>query len=324
MNNRYTALWHLSSTASSLVEKEFTSEAGDCLIQNKFSMISMGTERLVASGAVPKKIGDAMAVPGMEGTFELPVKYGYSVVGSVIEGPETFIGKEVHYMYPHQDLVRIPSSALSIIPEGIPLSRAVLASNMETAVNAIWDSEVSIGDRVGVLGFGLIGSLVARLLQQIPGIELIIIEKNAYRASLAKEMGFVLMGKEEMQKADGMDMVFHTSATEEGLQTAIDLVGFEGKVVELSWYGSQKISLDLGSGFHSERKKIICSQVGHIPGNRQYRWDYHRRKQLVFSLLEDHRWDLHLTHTIPFSESAQFFNQVRSSTPEGLSWTIKY
>jgi len=314
-----TALWHDSTKQSSLRQEELPLPINtELLLSSAYSLISVGTESLVSKGLVPSVLHQHMTVPKMGGAFDFPIKYGYSLVAKTIDSK---VGEEYfHLMHPHQDQVIAPIYSLTSLPQGVPPKRAVLASNLETAVNAIWDSEVSIGDTVLVTGFGLIGSLVARLLSMMPGVQVYISESNTYRLELANKMGF-----QEVEKAMDFDVAFNASANEKGLQFCIDAVGLEGKVVELSWYGTSKSTLSLGSSFHYLRKQIISSQVSHIPAKKSHRWDYERRKAVVMELLKNPIFDEHLTHEIPFEKTPQFFDQLRSGKlPNGLSWVIKY
>ncbi|MEN0004557.1 MAG: zinc-binding alcohol dehydrogenase [Bacteroidota bacterium] len=314
------ALWHLSSSTSSLLSSAIPApKEGQCLVKSEFSLISLGTERLVASGAVPVDLHQNMRVPYMEGSFELPVKYGYSLVGQVVTQGYPLSGKKVHLMHPHQSYCIVEAEALTLIPEKVPIRRAVLASNLETAVNAVWDSQVQIGDRVLVVGFGMIGALTALLLQQIAGVEVYIAERLPQRRALAQQLDFQLLAEET-----DFDITFHTSSSSSGLQMAIDRLGYEGTSVELSWYGTKEVSMQLGASFHQQRKRLIASQVGQVPGSKQNRWDYRRRKQLVFQLLQQEKFDQLLTHEISLSEAPALFGKLREGTLEGIGWTIKY
>ena len=272
-----TSLWHISTTESELRQAPLGPKTKEqIIVKSLYSLVSTGTEKLVALGLVPVDLHALMKVPFMGGSFNFPIKYGYSLVGEIIS-KGSFKGQLVHLLHPHQDLLFIDNQQISIIPKVIPAKRAALASNMETALNAVWDSGVSFGDKVAVCGFGMIGGLVARLLSMMPAVELIVLEKNAFRAAQAKKMGFPT----NPSKLESFDISFHTSGTSDGMQTCINAVGMEGKIVELSWYGTKSVNLQLGGDFHYHRKQIISSQVGHIPFSKTARWDYARRKKVV-------------------------------------------
>lgn len=318
------ALWHHSPHHSALDEVHSLPLKTNELIQVKslYSLISTGTESLVATGSVPKDLYKSMQVPYMEGKFSFPIKYGYSLVGE-ITAHHADAGQMVHLLHPHQNQCWVAPDDLFSIPKEVPAKRAALASNLETALTAVWDGQVGIGDRVMVIGFGMIGALVTRLLSFLPAVEVLVVEKNKDRRQRAKEMGFKTIVDNEISKT--VDIAFHTSASTQGLQMAIDSVGFEGKIIEMSWYGKRKVELTLGSSFHQMRKQIICSQVGHIPSQKSARWNYKRRKEVVFQLLKNPVFDQHITHTISFEESPSFFQKLRSKNlPDGLGWCIEY
>ncbi len=317
-----TSLWHISKTTSNLQTASLDKLGKDyLLIKSWYSLISTGTERLVASGKVPSSMHESMAVPNMGGSFEFPIKYGYSLVGEVLSKGD-LEGQLVHLLHPHQDVLQVDKESISIVPKGIPAKRAALASNMETALNAVWDSGVSVGDKVVVCGFGMIGGLIARLLFLMPAVEVVILEKNTYRIQQAKEMGFLVNPRD----LEDFDYSFHTSGSSDGLQTCIEAVGMESKIIELSWYGTKSVEIQLGTSFHQQRKQIISSQVGQVPSAKSARWDYTRRKAVVWELLKNPVFDAHITDEVAFEDSPLFFEQLRSDKvlDKGLGWVIKY
>ncbi len=315
------ALWHLSARKSALqAAQNYLSHEGYCTVRALYSLVSTGTERRVALGQVPATLYADMQVPHMEGSFDFPVKYGYSLVGTIEEGPETLIGKTVHLLHPHQEWCTVPVDDVFVVPDGIPPLRAILASNLETALNAVWDAQVSAGDRVLVVGFGIIGSLTARLLRAMPAVQVSIAELHPARQQFAQQMGFTLADPNEK----AYDLAFHTSASSTGLQQCVDAVGFEGKVIEMSWYGDQPVTVHLGGTFHSQRKQIISAQVSYLPANRQSRWTYQRRKAVVFALLQDAAFDQHITDTIDFKQLPALFDQIRQGDLSALCWGVAY
>jgi threonine dehydrogenase-like Zn-dependent dehydrogenase len=278
-----------------------------CTIRSLYSAVSEGSERLVLAGKVPPELHRAMRVPYMGGDFSFPVKYGYSLVGIVENGIPHLLGTVVHLLHPHQDICCVDSADVFPVPEGIPPRRAVLASNLETAVTAIWDARPALGERVLIVGFGCIGALIGQLLRYMPGIDLRILEREEVRRHLARSLGYRTA---DSAGEEGFDLAFHTSGSASGLQVAIDCVGMEGRIVEVSWYGTTETPLRLGGTFHSQRKTIIASQVSHLPSFQIPRWDLIRRKQLVLSLLRDPAFDLLLGEPIPFERLADFFNHA--------------
>lgn len=291
-------------------------------IESLFSLISTGTEQLVSKGLVPKALYDTMKVPYMKGNFSFPIAYGYSLVARVNAPDSEFDQQIVHVLHPHQTEAVVSVNDLHIIPKGIPPSRAVLASNMETAVNAIWDSRVSVGDQSLIVGFGIIGSLIARLLSMMPAANITVVDLNERRIELAKSMGFKTASPEELE-AD-FDIAFHCSSSSGGLQTCIDKTGFEGKIIELSWYGTRDVQVQLGGSYHSQRKQIISSQVSHIPPSRRARWDYARRRGIALELLKDPCFDAHIEQKILFKNLPQLFTRLRQSQVDALGYCVCY
>jgi len=317
------ALWHDDRRHSSLHEFPLDDGdgAGELLVRSAYSLVSQGTERLVATGAVPAASFGEMEVPYQEGAFSLPVKYGYSLTGRVEEGPDAWLGRWVHLLHPHQDYCRVRAADCTLLPSGLPPDRACLASNLETALTAVWDGGVSLGDRVLVVGFGLVGALTARLLKMMPGVEVFFLEPAPYRHQQALGWGLCPWPEQEGSKAD---VAFHVSATEAGLQAAIDGVGPEGRVVEMSWYGDRPVALHLGRDFHQGRKRIISSQVSRIPAGRQVRWDRARRKEVVLRLLESPEWDALLDRRTPFEAAPALFDQIRKGQVDELTCLLTY
>ncbi len=314
------ALWHLTENRSAIREQELPEENDTLLIKTRYSLISLGTERLVATGGVPESMYESMRVPHQEGSLGLPVKYGYSLVGEVQEGPADWKGQFVHLLHPHQDYCRVKRPEATLLPSTLDPAVATLASNMETALNAVWDAGLSAGDRVLVVGFGLIGALTARLAKAFPATEVYVSELNSYRRNLALEWGFRAWEEE----LPAVDIAFHASRSSAGLQQAIDASGMEGRIVELSWYGEDEVRLQLGGDFHHLRKQVISSQVSSIPGKRAARWDYQRRKAAVLRILQEQDWSPLLDQRILFSETPAFFQRLRRGQVERLSGLVVY
>ena len=312
----FKALWHETATASSLRSRswELASDQGFLLVKSLFSMISMGTERLVASGNVPENMYESMRVPYQQGSLALPVNYGYSMVGEVMSEGHDLLGKKVHLLHPHQNYCWVRKDDLFQVPDEVSAERAALASNMETVVNAIWDSGLSVGDRVLIAGLGSLGALLMLSLTQMPGIEIFVLEKDPQRKDWAVKQGV----KTVEDAYDGyFDIAFHTTGNEQALQICLDSLAFEGKLIELSWYGNRAISLHLGATFHQQRKQIISSQVGSIPSARSGRWDFKRRKQVVFELLKNPLYDQLPKEIWAFAQTPILFEKIRQN-PQSL------
>ena len=253
------------------------------------SGISRGTEALVFAGRVPESEWGRMRGPHQEGGFPFPVKYGYAMAGVVEDGPADWVGVAVFCLHPHQTRFTVPLGDVLRIPEGVPARRAVLAPQIETALNATWDAPPCVGDRIAVVGAGVIGCLVAWLCAQMPGCSVQLIDVDPGRGEVAAALGVPFCLAPEA--AGGCDVVFHASASAAGLGVALGLAGVEARVVELSWYGAGAIPVVLGGAFHSQRLRLIGSQVGMVAAGRRARWDGGRRLTLALGLAADARLD---------------------------------
>jgi threonine dehydrogenase-like Zn-dependent dehydrogenase len=289
---------------------------GDVVVRTLRSAISRGTEALAFRGVVPP---DA---PFQEGRFPGPVKYGYLNVGLVEEGPAPLRGRTVFCLYPHQTAYVVSASAVSVVPDDVPPARAVLAGTVETAVNALWDAAPLVGDRVAVVGAGMVGCCVARLLARFPGVEVTLVDVDAARAPVAAALGagFALPG----HAAGGCDLVVHTSATSAGLQLALDLLAPEAGVLDLSWYGEAEVRLSLGGAFHAQRLGLRASQVGTVSPARRGRRTTADRLSLALDLLRDPAFDALLTGESPFAQLPTVLAQLAEGTLPAICHTITY
>ncbi|HEX3691159.1 MAG TPA: zinc-binding alcohol dehydrogenase [Solirubrobacteraceae bacterium] len=296
--------------------------AGDVVVRTLRSAVSRGTETLVYRGGVPPSQYEAMRAPFQEGDFPGPVKYGYLNVGAVEHGPAELRGRTVFCLYPHQTAYVVPATAVTLVPEDVPAARAVLAGTVETAVNALWDAAPLVGDRVTVVGAGMVGCCVARLVRRFPGVQVTLVDVDASRADVAAalEVDFALPA----DAADGRDLVLHTSATSEGLQRSLDLLAPEGTVLDLSWYGDGEVRLSLGGAFHSGRLGIRASQVGAVSPARSGRRTTADRMALALELLRDPAFDALVTGQSRFSELPDVMARLAAGTLPALCHTITY
>ncbi len=291
-------------------------------IEAMYSLVSLGTERLVTTQNIPDFLASKMSVPYMKGHLSSEFTYGYSLVGRVVDGPTAILNRLVHVLHPHQNVAFVKSEDLSFIPNDIDPYLATLASNMETAVNAIWDGQIEIGDKILVMGYGVIGALIAAIAKSIVGVEVVIIEKEDRRRKTAISQGLKIY--DEVNPKNEFDVVFNTTCNENMLQLGLECCRVEGKVIELSWYGSRQIKIDLGSDFHYGRKRIISSQVSIIPYHKQPIWNFKSRKDLVFRLLKI----LNPTHLfqseINFNDTPKFYDALRKGQIDDIGVQIKY
>ena len=273
-------------------------------------------------GEVPESEWQRMRCPFQEGEFPAPVKYGYSTVGIVEHGPAEYLGRRVFCLHPHQDRFVVPQEAVIEVPDSVPDRRASLAANMETAVNGLWDAAPGPGDRIAVIGAGVVGCLIAALAARLPGaeVELIDIDKSRERLSEAFGCRFAC----PLQAGGEADLVFHASGTPEGLATALAIAGFEAQIVEMSWYGTRIVPLSLGGAFHSRRLTLRSSQVGMVPSDRQRRWSRGRRLALALSLLRDPVFEALLSGESRFAELPQLMPRLAASPAGTLCHTLRY
>jgi threonine dehydrogenase-like Zn-dependent dehydrogenase len=267
----------------------------DVVVRALASGVSKGTETLVLAGAVPESEYESMRAPFQSGDLPGPVSSGYLSVGVVEQGPPDRIGQRVFSLHPHQTRYVIPAAAAVPVPDAVPDHRAVLAGTVETAVNALWDATPLVGDRVAVVGGGMVGLCVARLLAGIPGVDATLVDIDPSRADVATALGVGFASPSDAR--GGLDLVVHASATSAGLQTSLDLLGVEGVVVDLSWYGTGQVTVGLGGAFHSRRLTIRSSQVGRVSPARAARRTTTDRLGLALHLLEDPAFDALLTGT---------------------------
>jgi NADPH:quinone reductase-like Zn-dependent oxidoreductase len=296
--------------------------ADEVLVRTIRSGVSRGTETLVFRGGVPPDQYAVMRAPFQEGEFPGPVKYGYLNVGQVERGPGHLRGRTVFCLYPHQTSYVVPVDAVVVVPDDVPPSRAVLAGAVETAVNAVWDAPPLVGDRITVIGAGMVGCCVARLISRFPGMQVTLVDVDGSRGETAEVLGVDFALPEEA--AGDQDLVVHASATSAGLQKSLDLLGIEGTVLDLSWYGDTQVELSLGGSFHSRRLGIRASQVGMVAAARRGRRSTADRLSLALQLLRDPAFDALITGTSGFDELPEVMASLSDGSLPALCHTLTY
>lgn len=294
----------------------------DVVVRTLYSGVSRGTEMLVFRGGVPPSQVAAMRAPFQEGEFPGPVKYGYLNVGVVEHGPAALRDRHVFCLYPHQTRYVVPSAAVTPIPDDVPPGRAVLAGTVETAVNALWDAAPLVGDRVAVVGAGMVGCCVAAVLAGFPGVELELVDVNPARAAVAAALGVRFVLPE--QARGECDLVVHASATDAGLARCLELLADEGEVVELSWYGDRRVSVPLGEAFHPRRLTIRSSQVGMVAPARRGRRGFRDRLALALRLLADPAFDALVTGEVGFEQLPRLMPRLARGEPSALCVRVTY
>lgn len=317
------ALWYCGPGEVEIRREAIAAPKGDEIrVRAIYSAISRGTEALIFGGKVPRSEFERMRAPFMAGDFPFPVKYGYATVGRVESGADRLRGKTVFALHPHQSVFNIAASAIVELPDALPPQRAVLAANMETALNAVWDAAPGPSDRIAIVGAGVVGSLVAYLCGHLPGADVTLVDIKPGRAELAKALGVGFSGPADA-KGD-CDLVVHASGSPEGLCTAIELAGEEATVLELSWYGDTAVTAMLGGSFHSRRLRLVSSQVGRIAPSHRPRWTHSRRLAAALGLLGDSRLDALLAPVVSFQDLAKRLPEILDAKSSILCQPIAY
>lgn len=317
------AFWVISPGRGEIRDERLADpSASDVVVRALFSGISRGTEALVFNGRVPETEAARMRAPFQAGEFPGPVKYGYSCVGRVEHGPRSLQDRTVFVLHPHQTRYVVPADAVHVLPDAIPPERAVLAASLETAINGLWDARPHVGDRCSVIGAGVVGCLAAWLAARIIGCDVEIVDINPRRSAVAKALGVRFSSPAEA--AQDADVVIHASGSPAGLDLALKTAGFEARIVELSWFGDQVVSLPLGGPFHAKRLTIASSQVGNVASSQRARWTRARRMQLALTLLRDATLDVLVTGESSFETLPEVMAALARSPDDTLCHRIRY
>ncbi|WP_326540864.1 zinc-dependent alcohol dehydrogenase [Pseudorhodoferax sp.] len=323
MSKGYSACWTEAPGRAAIRRGRLPALVSGALqVRALHSAVSRGTELLVFRGEVPASEHQRMRAPFQQGEFPGPVKYGYASVGVVEEGPAAWLGRHVFCLHPHQTRYQVPATAVHALPADLPPARAVLAANMETAVNALWDAAPRLGDRIAVVGGGVVGLLVAWLAARVPGCAVELVDVRPARAAVAARLG-LQFALPPAARADA-DLVVHASGQPQGLVTALALAGFEATVLELSWYGQRAVTLPLGQAFHAQRLSLRSSQVGTVAAAQRSRWSHGRRMALALQLLCDPALDALLTDHAPFGELPAVLQRLSDGAPDTVCQRIDY
>jgi threonine dehydrogenase-like Zn-dependent dehydrogenase len=317
------AFWVAAPGAGEIRHERLPAPAAhEVRVRALYSAVSRGTEALVFRGAVPRSEYERMRAPFQVGAFPAPVKYGYINVGEVEQGPAALIGRKVFCLYPHQTQYVVDAGAVTPLPDDVPPARAVLAANLETALNALWDAAPRLGDRIAVVGAGVLGCLVAWLAGRMPGCAVELVDVNPQRASVARALG-VAFAVPEAARPEA-DVVIHASSAAAGAATALRLAGFEAIVLELSWYGTASVPLPLGESFHAKRLTLRSSQVGHVATAQRARWTAERRRALAVALLNDAALDVLITGEDRFEDLPRVMARLAHAPGDTLCHRISY
>ncbi|HEY4225615.1 MAG TPA: zinc-binding alcohol dehydrogenase [Pseudolysinimonas sp.] len=301
----------------------------EVVVRTLFTGVSRGTESLVLRGEVPESEWERMRSPFQSGAFPFPVKYGYLNVGVVVEGaaehgPDDLVGRNVFTLFPHQSAFVVPADAVTPVPPRVPPRRAVLAGAVETAVNVLWDAAPRLGDRIAVIGGGMIGGAIARLAAGVPEAEVTLVDIDPAKAAVARFLGVEFAHPDALDAADGFDVVIESSGTQEGLALALRIAPTDGEVIVASWYGSRPVQVELGADFHARRLTIRSSQVGEVAPARRGRRTTRQRLELALRLLEDPAFDALLGHDAPWTELPAIAAALADGSAGALCQTIDW
>ena len=317
------ALWYTAPGRTDVREAALARRGpGEAVVRTLWTGLSRGTERLVFEGKVSAAEGERMSAPMQEGEFPFPVKYGYCAVGVVEDGPRELLEQTIFVLHPHQDRFVAPYARLAALPPGVPPRRAILAANMETALNALWDSGAGPGDRILVVGAGVVGLLVGYLAVRLPGAEVMMIDVDPARDAPARSLGCAF--QKPLDAPGEADVVIHASGTAAGLACALACAGHEATVVEMSWYGDAPVAAPLGLDFHSRRLRLVSSQVGEVSATRRPRWTHRRRLEKALALLADERLDALITEEVAFEDLPVALPRLLARGAPGLATAIRY
>lgn len=317
------ALWYVARGRAELRREAVPAPGpGDVLVRALHGALSRGTERLVLAGGVPPSEYARMRGPNMAGDFPFPVKYGYATVGRIEAGPAKLAGRTVFSLHPHQSRFVLPADAVTPVPDDVPARRAVLAANMETALNATWDAAPGPSGRIAVVGAGVVGALVAWLCSRTAGVQVTLIDLLPSRAALAQRLGVSFALPAEAPR--DCDFVFHASASAAGLATALALAGEEASIIEMSWYGAGDVPVPLGGAFHSRRLRLISSQVGKVAPSRRAEFTQARRLAAAVDLLAEPALDALIAPAVKFRDLPRELPRLLAPETDVLCPVIDY
>jgi 2-desacetyl-2-hydroxyethyl bacteriochlorophyllide A dehydrogenase len=302
--------------------------AGQVLAQTLCSAISPGTEMLVYRGQVPTEMAVDETIAALGGQFRFPLKYGYSAVGRVLElGPgvdSAWQGRTVFAFNPHESHVIADIAQLFPLPDDVDAETALFLPNMETAVNFLLDGAPLIGERVAVLGQGVVGLLTTALLARCPLANLTTFDHYPLRRETSLALGAHVSLSPESSPALQADLTYELSGSPAALDAAIALTGFDGRIVVGSWYGQKRAALDLGGRFHRSRIRLISSQVSTLTPALSGRWDKARRLQVAWAMLRAVRPGRLITHRVPLAAAAEAYTLIDQHPEACLQVLLTY
>ncbi len=310
------------------------------LVQVSCSAISAGTEMLIFQGRFPEGMAVDATLPTYDGQrLAYPLAYGYSSVGTVTAaGPQAdpaWVGRRVFAFQPHQSHFAVPADELIRVPADVADVDAVFLATMETAVNLVMDGRPVIGERVLVLGQGIVGLLATALLAQFPLKALTVRERWPLRRQAALDLGAqaawsgdeadgAAPAADGADRSDGFDLVYELSGQPAMLDAAIAAAGFHGRIVVGSWYGAKTAPVDLGGRFHRNRLRLISSQVSTLAPEFSGRWSKARRLDTAWEQIARVGPSRLISHRFGIEDAQAAYEQVDARPGETLQVLLTY
>jgi 2-desacetyl-2-hydroxyethyl bacteriochlorophyllide A dehydrogenase len=312
------------------------------LVRTLLSAISAGTELLVYRGEFPQDLAVDESIQALQGDFSYPLKYGYSSVGQVIETgadiSSDWMGRQVFAFQPHSSAFVSVPEALHPLPENVSPQDAVFLPNVETAVNLLMDGAPLVGEQVAIFGQGIVGLLTTALLSGFPLASLVTLDRYALRRRTSLNLGAhasfdpakpgsIYSARVALQGPSpyaGADLVYELSGSPEALNQAIEVTGFNGRIVVGSWYGRKRAYLDLGGQYHRARMRMISSQVSSLSPHLSGRWTKARRFQVAWEALRRIQPSQFITHRYPLSQAERAYRQLDENPDETLQVVFTY
>ncbi len=311
---------------------------GEVRIEALFSGISHGSEMMVYRGEVPAGLAADSTLPTLQGSFSFPVKYGYASVGRVVDAGggvnELAEGDLVFAFNPHETCYTVPATVVIRLPQELDPRIGVFAANVETAVNSLLDAAPRLGERVVVIGQGVVGLLITQLARRAGASLVITSDLYEKRRQLSRSAGADLVVDPAAESLAehvsaltggvGADVVIEASGQPSALDDAVAAAAHEGRVVVVSWYGTKRVELALGSGFHRKRLTLKSSQVSNLDPSLTPRWNVLRRRELAVRYLGELCLDDLISHVLPFDRAAEAYRLIDQRPAEVIQVVLDY
>jgi len=320
-------LWFTAPYAVEVRDKELPAPAEhQVLVKTHYSAVSAGSELLLFRGQLPQAMALDSSLESLQQSADYPLQYGYACVGEVQQlgsaVDASWKGRQVFSFQPHASHFLAGVDELIQVPDGVSGRNSVFLPNMETAVNLVHDGRPLMGERVVVIGQGIVGLLLSALLARHPLASLAAVEKQQSRMELSKRLGVQSVHMPEAMEADerpagliDADLIYEVSGHPDALNLAIAMSGFSSRVVIGSWYGSKSAAVHLGGEAHRNRLQIVTSQVSTLSPELTGRWNKQRRFSLAWEMIRQTNPEQLITHSVPISEAGDLYQQLHQEDP---------